>query len=439
MSLLIIQCPLRPFTSSTSHLQSSEIIDHFSWYLKEDGAESKIGPMKSGVGAVELMPYADSVLVLMPTLDIRLIEVKVPSVNEKKLRLVLPNLIEEYLLSALDSVDAQALALSPGKTPLLRTVAIIDRAWFLWLVKQLSLLISHQVRLIPDCFLLEQQRDTSNTSTDKSIGLAYARKDRDVIFTMRTGDQTGVSWIERSDSEPALPSQVNSRTIQEFSWDWLVPQVHLFLEGNLTNSISTLGVNLLPKSFRANARIAKSSLISKTTTPNLSSIWTNKSLWIKPVSWAIIACTIYIFGFGLHLTWLITNNWRWSHAIDVAASQSLMPNSSYSPAENKRELGALTSFVKKATRVQRSQGLATDADFSNIALKLEKLKSRLGLASLQKIEYDGFGADFEIKPNSSFNTSEEIVIEARNLGFFVSSLGSNRYRIEPYSGLSRAL
>jgi hypothetical protein len=439
MSLLIIQCPLRPFTNSTSHLQSSEKIDHFSWCLKENGAELKVSPMKIGVGAVESMPYADSVLVLMPTLDVRLIEVKVPPVNEKKLHLVLPSLIEEHLLSALDSVDAQALALSPGKTPLLRTVAIIDRAWFLWLVKQLSLLISHQVRLIPDCFLLEQQEDTSNTSTDKSISIAYARNDRDLIFTMRTGDQTGVSWIERSDSEPTLPSQLNSRSIQEFSWDWLVPQVQLFLESNLTNSISTLGVNLLPKSFRANARIIKSSLIRKSTTPNLSSIWTNKSLWIKPVRWAIVACTIYIFGFGLHLTWLITNNWRWGHVIDVAASQSLMPISSYSLTEDNQELGVLTSFVKTATMAQRSQGLTTDADFANIALKLEKLKSRLGLASLQKIEYDGFGADFEIKPSSTVNTSEELVIEARNLGFFVSPLGGNRYRIEPYSGLGSGL
>ena len=41
-------------------------------------------------GTTDSMPYADEALVLMPTLDVRLIEAKVPLANAKKLQQILP-------------------------------------------------------------------------------------------------------------------------------------------------------------------------------------------------------------------------------------------------------------------------------------------------------------------------------------------------------------
>ena len=54
---------------------------------------------------------------------------------------------------------------------------------------------------------------------------------------------------------------------------------------------------------------------------------------------------------------------------------------------------------------------------------------------LQKIDYDGYGIDFEFKPGSVNQTSAQLIQKARSLGLMVKALGPNRYRLESYAGV----
>ena len=67
MSLLVIHCPLKPFAGSASKSEESLRADQFAWCLCENPAENPAVGLQ-GISSAEKMPYADEVLVLIPTL-----------------------------------------------------------------------------------------------------------------------------------------------------------------------------------------------------------------------------------------------------------------------------------------------------------------------------------------------------------------------------------
>ena len=466
MSLLIVRCPIKPILGAGSALsgdsargsvqewQELGCAERFEWCLV-DGVDE----IETGIGATESMPYADEVLVLIPTIDVRLIEAKVPLANAKKLQQILPNLIEEYVLTGAQALSVQALPPVPGKSAVQRVIALSDRAWFTWLTKQLENLISQRVRLVPECFLLPVA-----TEGEEQV-IAYQREEGNVLFTQRTAEQLGVSWVERLSSSDdvesiTLPSTLQNATLKAFTWDWLVPAAQDYLQTNASSRSTNFALNLLPKTFRQ--KVGKgfsnfSSLLKRKDGEQGRNIysgtsWLDAAVWRQPMQWAKYLVASVVVGYVLHLTWLVWDNWRWGNQIEVLAAQSLTP-SSIAKLNQAKELGVvaeagssnkstnrvISAFITQVTTDQRRQGLVSDADFAPMAAKLQQLKALFGPEALQKIDYDGYGIDFEFKPSalklSNQQASDEVTQKARALGLMVKPLGPNRYRLEPYSGL----
>ena len=438
--------------SSLQEWQELGCAERFEWCLVDS-----VDEIEAGIGTTESMPYADEVLVLMPTIDVRLIEAKVPLANAKKLQQILPNLVEEYVLSGAQALSVQALPPVPGKPALQRVIALSDRAWLAWLTKQLENLISQRVRLIPECFLL----DVLEEGKEKVI--AYQGEEGNVIFTQRTAEQLGVAWVERLSSSGdfesiALPSALQNATLKAISWDWIVPAAQEYLQVNTSNKSANFALNLLPKTFRQNAgkgfsnfsRLLKRKGAEQGRTAHSGTSWLDEGMWRQPMQWAKYLIASVAIGYVLHLTWLVADNWRWGNQIEVLAAQSLTP-SSIAKLNQAKELGAInkstnsvvSAFITQVTNDQRRQGLVSDADFAPMAAKLQQLKTALGAAfgpeALQKIDYDGLGIDFEFKTSSlklsNQQISDEVTQQARALGLMVKTIGPNRYRLEPYSGL----
>ena len=475
MSLLIVRCPLKPFSSSGSPGDAARewsdlnCAERFEWCLL-DGDDTVNVAIETGVGTTESMPYADEVLVLLPTSDVRLIEAKVPLANAKKLQQILPNLIEEYVLTGAQSLAVQALPPMPGKPALQRVIALIDRAWFTWLTKQLEGLISQRVRLIPECLLLAiSESDNANLDLPS---IAYQRSEENIVFTRRTGAQLGVAWVEKvldqldqADEKIILPKALQDQAISEFSWDWLANGAKQFLKDNASSKSANYSLNLLPKTFRREAGKGLSNLSSylkrkrvDTHSPvSTSASWMNPAIWRQPAQWVKFLMASVVFGYCLHLTWLLVDNWRWGKQMEVLAAQSLTPSSITKLNQDKEQgkaqdkaIGAsgsvgnagnpvINAFTKQVTQDQRRQGLVSDADFAPMAAKLQQLKAAFGPEVLQKLDYDGYGIDFEFKPGtlkiSNQQADAEVTQKARALGLMVKVLGPNRYRLEPFAGL----
>jgi len=459
LSLLIVRCPLKPFSGSLSSSPSDwhdlACAEHFEWCLVDDQREESLLDLESltqfSTGTTDSMPYADEALVLMPTLDVRLIEAKVPLANAKKLQQILPNLIEEYLLGGAESITVQALPPVPGKLALQRTLALIDRAWYAWLTQQLEGLLCQRVRLIPDCFLLSLP-----TSSSLAPMLAYMRVGKNIVLTKRTAEQLGVAWVEQEHLEAILqlPQALENDQAHEFSWDWILPSAQAFLKESASSKSANFALNLLPKSFKrqkitSNLSRLTSILARANANRNVNSLlpgrlaWTDPVTWREPSRWAAYLLGMMLLGFILHLSWLVFDNWRWASQMNLLAAQSLTTASVSELSKNTAAFTVSTpsspttvtgAFIKQVTLDQRRQGHVADADFAPMAAKLEQLKALFGSEILQQIEYDGYGINFEFKSGVVKNPAQ-VIKAARTLGYIVKPLGEQRYRLEPYAGL----
>lgn len=464
MSLLIIRCPLKPFAgtdaASPSDWQDLSCAEQFEWCLLDDvsseGGESKESELAAGaqfgVGTTESMPYADEALVLLPTLDVRLIDAKVPLANAKKLQQILPNLIEDYVLTGVDSIAAQALPPVPGSPVLQRTLALIDRAWLSWLNQQLERLLTPRVRLIPECLLL-----SVSVEGEPSV-LAYQRFEDSIIFTQRTGLQLGVSWVEREaagagteiDAEDIiLPQALVGSALKEITWDWVIPAAKEYLQINHNSRAPNFALNLLPKHFKRDAKsFGKSGLASVTgifsgkglrSSINAAGLaWTDPLVWRQTFHWLRYFAISLVLGYGVYLSWMMVSDWRWGKQMELLAVQSLSPASvaALNQAKDSNSAAAvLNTFTKQVTLDQRRRGVVVDADFAAMAAKLQQLKAAYGPEVLQKIEYDGYAIIFELKSGVAAINPKEVLKRARSMGMAITSIGSNQYRLEPYSGL----
>jgi type II secretion system protein L len=451
MSTLLIRCPLKPFAGAFTGLagewEDLACAQRFEWCLVEDGdALSASAPllasMQSGIGSIDSMPYADEALVLLPTLDVRLIETKVPLANPKKLQAILPTLLEEYVLSNTATMHITALPPVPGQPAMDRTLAAIDRAWFTWITSQLEHVLSSRVRLIPDCLLLSLASDPVSVT---SPTLMCAREGDALVYCQRTGMQTGVAWAEHcaASTEQPLPSSLGSTGVVAFSWAWAAPSAMNFLETNASSRAPNFALNLLPAGFKSRAGISMptgASAGSTSTVRGASALaWVDPLTWQPALRWLGLGIAAIALGVIAQLAWLGVSNWRWGQQMDLLAMQSLTPASvaKLSSGANKQEV--LPVFLDQALSVQRSQGAVTDADFASLAAKLQQLSSALRVQSLQQIQYGANAMEFEFKAGgpdySSKEAAQRVIASAHNLGLLVTHLGGARYRLEPFAGL----
>jgi len=455
MSLLIIRCPLKPFvggvSASPGEWQDLALADQFEWCLIDrDLEKSELTQIHAqmGVGTTESIPYADEALVLLPTIDVRLLEVKLPLVNTKKLQQILPNLIEDFVLTGIDSVAAQVLPPVLGAPALQRTVALIDKAWLTWLSNQLEQLLTPHVRLIPECLLL------SVAPEGESGILAYQVFEDTIIFTRCSGLQLGQAWIERLSpgtnvDNIALPQRVATFTLKQITWEWLLPAAQAYLLVNQHSRAPNFALNLLPQGFRRNTKsLSKSGwasvkgiFTSQASSASMNSAnlaWSDPLVWRQPRNWFCYLMFSLVSVYGAYLSWMALDDWRWGRQLELLAVQSLSPGSvaTLNQAKaNSSTASVLHVFIKQVTLDQRRRGVPVDADFLSMAAKLQQLKVAFGPEVLQKLEYDGYAIVFEFKPSAGPISSSEVLARARSLGIAVQFLGASRYRLEPYAGL----
>lgn len=436
MSLLIIHCPVRPlFEEVGNDADFNSQKEAFEWCLCETSTlHATI--QSTGIGTIESMPYADEVLVLMRTLDVRLIEKKVPLVKAKKLQQVLPSLIEDELLGGTDNSLVYALPPLAGKAGSERTLAVMNRSWFRWLAKELDSLLSPRVRMIPDCLILPLQNSTTNQQP--SSCLAFQRNNNSIIYTWHQTEQIGVAWAEDSEAI-LLPSQLEGIGPIEWSWDWMASRAFTF---SRNKDIANASLNLLLADNLARKSSNKSALRWFAHSENVlqhrnsSSIsWLDHDLWVKPIRWAQYAMGSMILGVGIYTSWLAIDNWRWGRNMEISAAQFLTPETINLIAQNKNTESITQAFTKQSTSEARIKGLPTDADFNAMTGKLQQLKTALDKGSIQKMEYYGNHIDFEFKPGGEQLTPSHVIQKAQSLGLMVTDLGNNRYRLQPYAGL----
>ena len=196
---LVIRCPIRPIAINAEDWSAHDL--YFSWTQSYGGDFEKVLDL-------DALPVADSVLVLIPGIDVRLTELKVPAVSTKKIQQILPMLIEDELLSSVADTNIQLLPHAFTQASDLRLVSVMNREWLLWLSQKLAVLNCEQIQLIPESLLLPVA----------SSVVFFHQEDSTSFYTAKQSASDIVCWSQPA-GEPVfvIEEQHDQQHLQELS------------------------------------------------------------------------------------------------------------------------------------------------------------------------------------------------------------------------------
>jgi hypothetical protein len=307
------------------------------------------------------MPVADFAIAIMAGQDVRLIELNLPLVNSKKLKQLLPNLIEDYLLSSPSNYLLHILPPNDGAAALLRTVAVINRDWHEKVSDALTQLNVQSIQIVPETLCL-------NSET-----LGYKIEGNSISFTKRLSDQTGDSWSESSEDHQATIasafSLTNAKTAQEIILEVLTPGAIKLIDSH---------INLL-------AKLPKRKQAFKFT--NQSNQWGDKKLWSNSIQWFGIFIVSGIIGLNSYLAGLVFADWRWQNKMTEVAD-SVIENKGKNP---------IKTLLAETGRLLHINGLSSVGDIDHLSSKIYLLSKSLGQDGVKRIQYNGTTIEFELK------------------------------------------
>lgn len=154
--------------------------------------------MQQGAGALgnlgDLVAGARRVVLLLAAADVTLLRVKVPPLSGAKLKVALPNLVEEQILG--DPADC-VLALAPASSDAgERVIAVANRAWLEVLVKALVAQGAHGISAQPTQLCLPLQPGGASAA----LGI----DDAGLELTLRTAQYEGMGLTLPPQPETAL-------------------------------------------------------------------------------------------------------------------------------------------------------------------------------------------------------------------------------------------
>ena len=126
-----------------------------------------------------------NVVLLIAASDVTLLELSIPPMSEAKLKLALPNLVEDQLMS-----DSKECVLLLGARPAdtnKRTVAVVQRSWLQQLSDQLFALGAHQIKAVPAQLCLPWTQGQTSVSLEEEAG--------DMALTLRSDDNSGAGML----------------------------------------------------------------------------------------------------------------------------------------------------------------------------------------------------------------------------------------------------
>jgi len=156
--------------------------------VREEGAqrnlESSQRVLREGTARIDELPAADRLVLLLPAADVLLVPATVPPLAPSKLRLALPNLVEDRLVQ-----DAQQchIALGPRlggapaqgwrapREPQSRALMIADRAWIRFLLDSVAGHKHRTCHLLPAQLCLPFETPSVAASSAEAVQAAEAR------------------------------------------------------------------------------------------------------------------------------------------------------------------------------------------------------------------------------------------------------------------------
>jgi type II secretory pathway component PulL len=386
---LIIRCPIRPVAIDAEDWSAQDL--YFSWAQNNETGFEKVLDL-------DALPVADSVLALIPGIDVRLTELKVPAVSAKKIQQILPMLIEDELLSSLSNTNIQLLPQALNQSSDLRLVRVMNRDWLLCLSQKLAVQNCEKIQLISESMLLPvspsvvffQQEDTIN------------------FYTSKKSTSDIVCWSQPT-TEPVLATEEDHAQpqLQELS-------AAVLLSGVSTEKKSYESINLLPDEFYDFRRDSQSELQH----------WQSRDLWAVPLRWAKYATLTLCVSYLGYLFTLVWQDRQWEAVLHNTANQVL--------SERVDGQASFTRLVKASCLAAHKNLENCDGDFERQLLALQNVLKDTPPEALRGLEYSKTGLVFELQTSMLSNNQRLAILQDHS----VQRISSTRFLLSPYANLA---
>ena len=386
---LIIRCPIRPVAIDAEDWSAQDL--YFSWAQNNEAEFEKVLDL-------DALPVADSVLVLIPGIDVRLTELKVPAVSTKKIQQILPMLIEDELLSSVADTNIQLLPHALTQSSDMRLVSVMNRDWLLWLSQKLAVLNCEQIQLIPESMLLPVS----------SSVVFFQQEDTTSFYTSKQSASDIVCWSQPA-GEPVLAAEEHHAQpqLQELSASLLLREI-------ATEKKSYESINLLPDEFYDFRRESQSELQH----------WLSQDLWKVPLRWAKYATLTLCVSYLGYLFTLVWQDRQWEALLQSAANQVLSDR-----------VDGQASF----TRLVNASCLAAHKNLENCAgdlerqlLALQNVLKDTPPEALKSLEYSRKGLAFELQTSLLSNNQRLAILQDHS----VNRISATRFLLSPYANLA---
>jgi general secretion pathway protein L len=408
LSILYIRLPSKAAADAAEHWLALPC--PFALATQGDVVEREgVAPLSELAGVVAA---AQRVVLLLAASDVSLLRVKTPPLSAAKLKLALPNLIEDQLMT--DPADCVVVAgnLVDG----LRTAAVVQRGWLDILSKTFTSFGARSLVAVPAQLCLPYRTD--------NVSAAITEQGVDIDITLRISEQNGIGLPIMPESPQTAAAEVLAalRTIvPAMPITLYVPQARVvdYQEMlNVGNPAAVQGISVFADNWPCwigGARETPVNLISGLGAGSGPQV--NWRQWRWPI--ALAASMLLINAIGLNIDWL-----RMKREASALRAGMIQTYKATYPKETVI-LDAVAQMHKKIAEAERDAGQAAPDDFAQIAgyfaealaTEIRDSKGRkTGTSVIASLEYHERGLLVHVKPDSQISMDKiKIVLAARNL------------------------
>jgi general secretion pathway protein L len=303
----------------------------------------------------ETIAKARHIVLLVAASDVTLLRLQVPPLSASRLKLALPNLVEDQLMSA----PAECVIVAGAATPGLRTVAVAQRGWLEIVVKAALTLGARNVSALPAQLCLPHRSGI--------VSAAITQWDAEIDLTLRLSEQDGIGlplMIEQPESAINEVLQALGIVVPSAPITLYVPQAELRAYQDQVNAVPGLDQRITLVSDQWSRWIVGSNEAGLNLVSGLGTGVGPQANW-RPWRWplALAAVTLTINVAALNIDW-----WRMKREANSMRANMIQTYKTTYPKETV-VLDPLAQMKQKISEAQTAAGQLAPDDFTALSAK----------------------------------------------------------------------